>query len=91
MRDLVELECDQPLIMLYPMEVVVSVVTNVKSGESFTIDITPTWEAATMIYLNVLDNPKASPKARQAAHAELLRLARCMDHVVAERKGDSNE
>ena len=61
------------------------------SEKSFTIDITPTWEAATLIYLNVLGNRDASPKARQAAHAELLRLARCMDHIVAERKGDSNE
>jgi hypothetical protein len=84
---MVELECDQPLIMLYSMEVVMSAV----SEKSFTIDITPTWEAATRIYLSVLDNRNASPKARRAAQDDLLRLARCLDHVIAERKGDSNE
>lgn len=68
-----------------------SVVTNVKSGESFTIDVSPTWEAATRIYLMVLDNPDARPEARRAAQDDLLRLARCMDHIAADRRGDSNE
>lgn len=64
---------------------------SVVSDEGFTIDISPTWEAATRIYLNVLDNRNARPEARRAAQDDLLRLARCMDHISAERKGDSNE
>lgn len=64
---------------------------SVVSEKSFTIDVSPTWEAATRIYLMVLDNPDAAPSARRAAQEDLLRLARCMDHIAAERKGDSNE
>ena len=44
-----------------------------------TIDITPTWEAATRIYIACLLNPKAGPEAHQAAETDLLRLARLMD------------
>ena len=63
-----------------------SVVENVESGERFTVDITPTWESAVRIYLAVLDNPKAKPEGRRAAHDELLRLARIVDHLVSERE-----
>ena len=67
-----------------------SVVENVESGETFYVNITPTWEAAVRIYLMVLDNPNADPKNRRDAQEEILRLARAYDansRAVEEKRG----
>ena len=47
-----------------------------------TIDCTPTWEAATRIYLTVLENGNAEGK--KAAREELLRLAKAYDTLQTE-------
>lgn len=46
-----------------------------------TIDMTPTWETATNIYIEVLRNPKASAEGVKIAKEELLRLARIVDEM----------
>jgi hypothetical protein len=51
-----------------------------------TIDMTPTWEAAARIYIEVLQNPKASREAVEAAKEDILRLARGVDNMIAHRK-----
>lgn len=57
----------------------------------FTIDITPTWESAVMIYMSVLSNADASFEARRGAEEELLRLARMVDAIAAERSAESQD
>lgn len=47
------------------------------------IDLTPTWEAATQIYIEVLRNPKASAEAVRGAKEDLLQLARSVDQMKA--------
>jgi hypothetical protein len=49
------------------------------------IDITPTWEAATRIYIEVLEFGTEAGKV--AAREELIRLAQQYDQLVAELKG----
>ena len=49
-----------------------------------TIDLTPTWETATHIYLMVLDEGAEEGKAM--ARQELLRLARTYDALIASLK-----
>ena len=51
-----------------------------------TIDMTPTWETAAMIYCQVLQNPDASASAREDAQADLIRLGQYVDRLQAERK-----
>jgi len=53
---------------------------------STTIDMTPTWETAAMIYCQVLQNPDASASAREDAQADLIRLGQYVDRLQAERK-----
>lgn len=43
------------------------------------IDLTPSWEFATAIYIAVLDNPEAPPSSKDDAREELMRLARMVD------------
>jgi hypothetical protein len=49
------------------------------------IDITPTWEAATRIYIEVLEY--GSEAGKVAAREELIRLAQQYDQLVEELKG----
>jgi hypothetical protein len=51
-----------------------------------TIDMTPTWETAAMIYCQVLQNPDASASAREDAQADLIRLGQYVDRLQAKRK-----
>ena len=51
-----------------------------------TIDITPSWETAAMIYCQVLQNPDASVIAKEDARADLIRLGQFVDRLNAERK-----
>lgn len=48
-----------------------------------TIDMTPTWETAANIYIEVIGNPKASAQGVKIAKEELLRLARIVDKMKA--------
>lgn len=49
-----------------------------------TIDMTPTWEQATRVYLLVLEDGTEAGKV--TAREELLRLARQYDALVADMK-----
>ena len=51
-----------------------------------TIDLTPTWESAVLIYCTVLENPDAGHEAKHAAREDILSLARAMDRIKAEKK-----
>ena len=53
---------------------------------STTIDITPTWETAAMLYCQVLQNPDASASAKEDAQADLIRLGQYVDKLQTERK-----
>ena len=53
-----------------------------------TINLTPTWEAATRIYMAVLENPDASEDAKQGAREDLLKLARHVDQIKANQNAD---
>ena len=46
------------------------------------IDLTPTWEAATRIYIEVLEH--GTEEGKPAARAELIRLARQYDALTAQ-------
>jgi hypothetical protein len=49
-----------------------------------TIDMTPTWEQATRIYMMVLED--GTEEGKVTAREELLRLARQYDALVADMK-----
>jgi hypothetical protein len=49
-----------------------------------TIDLTPTWEQATRIYLMVLED--GTEEGKVTAREELLRLARQYDALTADMK-----
>lgn len=51
-----------------------------------TIDLTPSWETCVRIYIAVLQNPDATAEGTEAATSELIRLARIVDHQIAEQK-----
>lgn len=55
-----------------------------------TIDITPTWEAAVMIYCRVLQNPEAADSAVIEAQNDLLRLARYVDMMQEDKTNDAH-
>jgi len=50
-----------------------------------TVDMTPSWETAAMIYCHVLENPDASASAKEDARADLIRLGQFVDRLQAER------
>ena len=54
-----------------------------------TFDLTPTWEFAASIYIEVLQNPDATAGAIINAKEELLRLARTVDRLKAEQEADA--
>ncbi len=56
-----------------------------------TLDFTPSWEAATRIYIACLENPGASESAKQCARDDLLSLAKNMDKIRADKKRKENE
>lgn len=51
-----------------------------------TIDLTPNWETAVKIYIEVLQNNNASAEGKQSAKEELLYLARYVDDMRLEKK-----
>lgn len=46
------------------------------------LDMTPTWQAAVEIYIDVLQNPNASFEATKAAKEDLMRLAKAVDDRI---------
>lgn len=46
---------------------------------SESIDITPDWATLVPLFVNVLQNPKASQDSKDAIEAELMRLAEFAD------------
>ena len=46
------------------------------------VDMTPTWEAAARIYIEVLEH--GTEEGKEAAREELIRLARQYDALVAQ-------
>lgn len=50
-----------------------------------TIDITPSWETAALIYCQVLQNPDAPASAKEDAQADLIRLGQWVDTLQAQR------
>lgn len=50
-----------------------------------TIDLTPNWETAVKIYIEVLQNENASAEGKQSAKEELLYLARYVDDMRLEK------
>ena len=48
---------------------------------STTIDLTPSWETAAMIYCQVLENPEATVVAKEDARADLIRLGQFVDRL----------
>ncbi len=55
-----------------------------------TIDLTPSWEAATRIYIACLENPDASESAKCCARDDLITLAKNMDRLRADNKRKEN-
>ena len=53
------------------------------------IDLTPTWEFAASIYIEVLQNPDATAGAIIDAKEEILRLARTVDRFTARKEADA--
>jgi len=51
-----------------------------------TITINPTWGFAVNLYIFVLEDPKASSKAKAEARTDLRTLAKNMDEIIAENK-----
>lgn len=56
-----------------------------------TIDLTPSWETAAMIYCQVLQNPDASASAKEDAQADLIRLGQFVDRLQAARIAEEVE
>jgi len=48
------------------------------------IDLAPTWQGATRVYIEVLKNPNADSQAHIDAEKELLRLAYMFDSLSTE-------
>lgn len=53
--------------------------------KTITIDITPSWETAALIYCQVLQNPDAPASAKEDAQADLIRLGQWVDTLQAQR------
>lgn len=51
-----------------------------------TIDLTPTWETATQIYIACLENPNATEEGKQAARDDLMKMAKCLDAHIERAK-----
>lgn len=63
--------------------------TGTKVNEQKTIDITPTWEAIMPVLIDILKNNNSTESAKSEAASEIMRLARNMDKVIKEKKGEN--
>jgi hypothetical protein len=54
--------------------------------ETTTIDMTPTWAGAVRIYMMALEH--GTEKGKQAARAELMRLAEWADQAMAKQAAE---
>ena len=60
-------------------------------SEQKTVPLVPTWGAAMSICIMCLDNPNASIEGREAARAEIMRLARAMDEINERNRENDHE
>lgn len=51
-----------------------------------TINVTPTWSSLILPMLEVLQNPKADPKAKKEIKSEILKLAKLVDQYNKQAK-----
>jgi hypothetical protein len=57
-------------------------------SEQKTIDMTPTWEAIMPLLIDILKNNNSTESAKNEVASEIMQLARNMDKVIQERKGE---
>jgi hypothetical protein len=50
--------------------------------------VPPTWETATRIYIEILENKNSGEKAKQGARDDLMTLARDVDRMNEENKSE---
>jgi len=50
--------------------------------------VPPTWETATRIYIEILENKNSGEKAKQGAKDDLMILARYVDKIKKENEGE---
>ena len=48
----------------------------------------PTWETATRIYIEILENKNSGEKAKQAARDDLMILAKYVDKIKKENESE---
>ncbi len=57
-------------------------------GEQETIDITPTWAAIMPVLVDILTSKTSSQQAKDEVADEIMWLARNVDKVIQEKKGE---
>jgi hypothetical protein len=56
-----------------------------------TIDISPSWESAVRIYLQVLENDNASAEGKQIAREDIIFLAKTVDQLSKVQKAEQEQ
>lgn len=56
-----------------------------------TIDISPSWESAVRIYLQVLENDNASAEGKQIAREDIIFLAKTVDQLNKVQKAEQEQ
>ena len=59
-----------------------------KVNEQKTIDITPTWAAIMPVLIDILASKTSSQQAKDEVAEEIMCLARNVDKVIQEKKGE---
>tara|TARA_Y100000401_G_C8187271_1_gene157000 strand:- start:17 stop:214 length:198 start_codon:yes stop_codon:yes gene_type:complete len=62
--------------------------TGTKVSKKRTFDITPTWEDSMPVLIDILKNNYSTESAKNECASEIMRLARNMDKVIEEKKGE---
>ena len=57
-------------------------------GEQETIDIAPTWAAIMPVLIDILASKTSSQQAKDEVAEEIMCLARNVDKVIQEKKGE---
>tara|TARA_A200000159_G_scaffold157040_1_gene172655 strand:+ start:1476 stop:1661 length:186 start_codon:yes stop_codon:yes gene_type:complete len=56
-----------------------------------TIDISPSWESAVRIYLQVLENDNASAEGKQIAREDIIFLAKTVDQLSKVQEAEQEQ
>lgn len=56
-----------------------------------TIDISPSWESAVRIYLQVLENDNASAEGKQIAREDIIFLAKTVDQLSKVQEAEQKQ